>query len=125
MLGILSGKYEDKNPRFSRNIACFLHTPKKSFFFHIGSHNKSFKGIVNCFAKARVASYEIAHLNIGGPSNRSLGEVRKSNLIDVSSIICRAHFVQKAFLEGNEGHTAEKTPTRFISISVNSPGILN
>lgn len=64
----------------------YVHKTKQNNY--IGSHNRSFKGIINCLAKARVASYETAHLNMGGPSNRSLGEVRNSNLIDVSSIIC-------------------------------------
>ena len=66
---------------------------------------------------------------MGGPSNRSIGEVRKSNLIDVSSIIYQ---VEKGLINDEKKRnserrrrTAEKTPIRFISMSVNSPGIVN
>ena len=95
---------------------------------YIGSHNKSFNGIINCLAKAKVVSYEIAHLNMGGPSNRSVGEVRKSNLIEVSSIIWKKKFVKDIYMcveRERKRRTDEKTPIRFISISVNSPGIVN
>ena len=60
---------------------------ESTLYSHIKSQNKSLRDTSNSLANPNTSSYEIAHLNIGGPSNRSGGVVRWSKPIEVSSVI--------------------------------------
>jgi hypothetical protein len=55
---------------------------------YAGSHNRSCSGTSSPLAKASATTYEIPHLNIGGPSSLSGSDVRVRSLAFARSTIC-------------------------------------
>jgi len=89
----------------------------------VGSKIRSFSGTRKSFATRNATSYVIAHLYIGGPSSRSGGVTRRSNLIAVSSMTYSQGEI-RGFSQVKHRHTPEYVDTRRISISEYSPGSL-
>lgn len=103
-----------------------LKSKETGLHLHIGSHNKSFRETSTSRASPSTLSYEIPHLNVGGPSNRSIGDGRCNSPTEVNSVTYPRRistFNMNKWIKTE--HTAEKIPTLLISMSVYSPGIRN
>jgi hypothetical protein len=74
---------KDKEERFRSSNSSTLNLS----CIYTGSQRRSFNATSSCFAIPNAVSYDIADLNMGGPSSLSGGDVRWSRRMEVRSMI--------------------------------------